>query len=86
MKYTNEKLERLIIYLEDTVTNFDLIHPEGDVLIDRAKRLEEFQRTLDLTQEIVSLRAALVELSCLGNGDKPGNSIGNEIAIRALAR
>jgi hypothetical protein len=29
-------------------------------------------------------RAALIKLSCLGNGDRPGNSEGNEIAIAAL--
>ena len=28
---------------------------------------------------------ALRKLSCLGNGDRPGNSIGNEIAREALA-
>ena len=38
--------------------------------------------------EVVNLinryREALEELSCLGNGDHPGNSIGNMIARRAL--
>lgn len=29
---------------------------------------------------------ALEELSCLGNGDRPGNSIGNKKAQNALAR
>lgn len=31
-----------------------------------------------------TMRAALLELACLGNGDRYGNSIGNDIAIRAL--
>lgn len=30
--------------------------------------------------------AALEELACLGNGDRPGNSIGNTIAREALAK
>lgn len=29
-------------------------------------------------------RKALRKLACLGNGDRPGNSIGNQIAIDAL--
>ncbi len=29
-------------------------------------------------------REALERLSCLGNGDRPGNSMGNEIATAAL--
>jgi hypothetical protein len=32
------------------------------------------------------LRDVLERLACLGNGDKHGNSIGNEIAINALAQ
>ena len=45
-------------------------------LIDLAERLE---RERDAAVE------ALRKLACLGNGDKPGNSIGNEIAIDVLA-
>ena len=31
------------------------------------------------------LRSALQRLACLGNGDRPGNSEGNVIALEALA-
>jgi hypothetical protein len=33
----------------------------------------------------VFLRGYLEQLACLGNGDQYGNSIGNDIAIKALA-
>jgi len=39
-----------------------------------------------LTSEHEIMREALEELSYLGNGDKPGNSLGNTIALRALER
>lgn len=35
--------------------------------------------------EIIRLREALEKLACLGNGNRPGNSIGNSIAQAALA-
>jgi hypothetical protein len=38
-----------------------------------------------LTRERDRYRAALWRLAKLGNGNKPGNSEGNEIALRALA-
>lgn len=38
-----------------------------------------------LKAEIVRKDAVLQELSCLGNGGTPGNSIGNLIAQKALA-
>ena len=34
--------------------------------------------------KIKRMAEALRKLACLGNGDKPGNSIGNDIAIDAL--
>lgn len=34
--------------------------------------------------KVKKLRAALQQLACLGNGDRPGNSEGNMIARRAL--
>ena len=35
--------------------------------------------------EIERLRKALHRLACLGNGDRPGSSDGNQIALEALA-
>ncbi len=37
------------------------------------------------TKQIALLREALEKIACLGNGDKHGNSIGNCMAIDALA-
>jgi len=44
------------------------------------------QQELDAARlDVERLRLSLEELACLGNGDRYGNSIGNEIAIKALA-
>lgn len=40
----------------------------------------------DMILMVQAQREALEKLSCLGNGDRPGNSVGNEIALRALRR
>jgi hypothetical protein len=46
---------------------------------------DEFEAVIATLQaENKKLRDALIELSKLGNGDRPGNSIGNVIAQRAL--
>ncbi len=42
-------------------------------------------REMQLRAEVEKLRAALQRLACLGNGDRPGNSEGNVIALEALA-
>lgn len=42
------------------------------------------RQLLRADEKIAIMRKALRELSCLGNGDRPGNSNGNEIAQRAL--
>lgn len=42
-------------------------------------------REMQLRAEVKKLRAALQRLACLGNGDRPGNSEGNVIALEALA-
>lgn len=42
-------------------------------------------REMMLRAEVESLRNALQRLACLGNGDRPGNSEGNVIALDALA-
>ena len=39
-----------------------------------------------LEQRLAFAVAALKELSCLGNGDHPGNSTGNRIAQKTLAQ
>lgn len=39
----------------------------------------------DLKRQRDAAVEALRKLACLGNGDKPGNSVGNQIAIDALA-
>lgn len=72
---------------------------EADALRARVAELEEevatktFQVQAWLTEEtawierhreLYRYRAALEELACLGNGDQPGNSVGNLIAQRAL--
>jgi len=38
-----------------------------------------------LIKQIVMLRDYLEQLACLGNGNRHGNSVGNDIAIKALA-
>lgn len=51
-----------------------------------------YGKMIELEQQLVAaqannkmLREALERLACLGNGDRTGNSIGNEIAIDALS-
>ena len=41
---------------------------------------------LTLERKLGLAVAALKELSCLGNGDQPGNSTGNRIAQETLAQ
>lgn len=43
-------------------------------------------REMALREKVETYEAALRELSCLGNGERPGNSNGNMIAIRALEK
>lgn len=40
----------------------------------------------ELERKLTVARRCLEKLSCLGNGDRPGNSYGNEVAIDALKR
>ncbi|MEG0063069.1 MAG: hypothetical protein RR740_00550 [Pseudomonas sp.] len=41
-------------------------------------------REMDIRERCGTFEEALRKLSCLGNGERPGNSTGNMIAIRAL--
>uniref|UniRef100_A0AAU6W092 Uncharacterized protein n=1 Tax=Pseudomonas phage Nican01 TaxID=3138540 RepID=A0AAU6W092_9CAUD len=43
-------------------------------------------REMALREKVETYEQALRELSCLGNGERPGNSNGNMIAIRALEK
>jgi hypothetical protein len=43
------------------------------------------EQLADCKKQNVMLRGYLEQLACLGNGDQHGNSIGNDIAIKALA-
>jgi regulator of replication initiation timing len=57
------------------------------VLDEIAKQRDEYQVEADaLAAENKVLRESLERLACLGNGDRHGNSIGNEIAIAALTK
>jgi hypothetical protein len=75
------KAQRLADYLEGTSetnaqkygTDWDNIHEAAD----------ELRRLDALNAELVE---ALEKLARLGNGDSYGNSIGNDIAIAALAK
>lgn len=61
---------------------FGDLHPQAKGQFWWRKHLRaEIER---LTRGRDRYHAALVELSCLGNGELPGNSTGNTIAIRAL--
>ncbi len=54
-------------------------------MIDRKKYLDEYGLLVDpLFNRIDELEDALDELSKLGNGKRLGNSIGNDIAHKAL--
>ena len=53
---------------------------------DLGQQVAEAQNERDEARaEIEKLRSALHRLACLGNGDRYGNSIGNDIAREALA-
>lgn len=43
-------------------------------------------REMELREKVETYEEALRKLSCLGNGDRPGNSDGNVIALRALEK
>ena len=45
-----------------------------------------YELSQSLEQRLAVAVAALKELSCLGNGDQPGNSTGNRIAQETLAQ
>lgn len=64
---------------------------DGDSLAARLRRegvkmgmLHRNEEVAALAAQVETLREALKELAVLGNGDRPGNSIGNRIAQRAL--
>lgn len=44
------------------------------------------KRLAELEAQLAEARKALMVLSCLGNGDRPGNSEGNTIAQASLAK
>ncbi len=74
---TNTKHRRLIQELEAT--------HEADCAEAYKAEAEELRKQLaDREKQIVMLRGYLEQLACLGNGDQHGNSIGNDIAIKAL--
>jgi hypothetical protein len=45
-----------------------------------------YELSQSLEKRLAIAVAALKELSCLGNGDQPGNSTGNRIAQETLAQ
>lgn len=49
-------------------------------LLDVRGQLAEVENERD------ELRLYMEKLSCIGNGDRPGNSIGNQLARKALAK
>ena len=75
----------------------DRLKRENERLSDRAVMMESSWRNSSnacltmqdqnkqLQVRMAQLEEALRRLSCLGNGDRPGNSIGNEIAQQALS-
>lgn len=80
--------------LENALTNSPAAAKE---LLDRQAMLKEQIRVADvafnglndrhneLLEQHERMKVALQKLACLGNGDKHGNSVGNEIAIAALS-
>lgn len=81
LKAENERLKAMI-------SAFVLHIEKPDVLVgELRKTAEAWVAERDRLRQLAGeLRGALQVLSCLGNGDKPGNSIGNRIAQDALAR
>jgi len=66
---------------------FDLMVKAMDERDYFIKQRDEYQVAADnLAAENKVLREALECLACLGNGDRHGNSVGNEIAIAALTK
>ena len=60
--------------------------PVGPMCRQAAMELATATRERDEARaEVERMRGALCGLACLGNGDQYGNSIGNDIAIAALA-
>ena len=51
----------------------------------RCTLMDKDAELIRLRARVAALEAALVVLSKLGNGDRVGNSEGNEIAVRALS-
>ena len=71
----------------------DIPTPEHDALFGECNEkslLDElcmvYVLAHSLEQRLAIAVAALKELSCLGNGDQPGNSTGNRIAQETLAQ
>ena len=67
--------------------NLESAISKRDVLEKAELRIKELeQQNAELAADNEAMYLALEELAVLGNGDKPGNSLGNAIAIKALER
>lgn len=67
---------------ENTAMHLELVGPPRQRLAfyrEQAAELTALQAKVD------AARIVFKKLACLGNGDRHGNSIGNDIAIKALA-
>ena len=60
------------------------LHGEIDSMrVERVTNEKELRRLHEVNQELL---ATMEKLACLGNGNAHGNSIGNDIAIAAIAK
>ena len=69
-------------YMSDQQTHAEAM----SVIAEKVDEIESLKQQLAESQAVnAKLREVLVELACLGNGERFGNSTGNQIAIEALA-
>jgi hypothetical protein len=79
--YQSAEVTKVILYLKDEIEKRDI---KIEQLTADNLDLRRDETLNEAEAEIERLRKVLHQLACLGNGDTYGNSIGNEIAIRAL--
>ena len=73
--------------LKEQVAQWETEYNGCSTLLNNAERtIETLEETIAQQAEAIRLKdAALEKIACIGNGDSHGNSIGNCLAIDALA-
>ena len=85
-RYADSEALRKAAYEAGASSRDTEIHHLQMALADtEALELGTAEKCDQLREQVALLREYMQRLSCLGNGDRPGNSIGNRIAQEALA-